>query len=48
MSVVLATQEDQGDCGSKQPRQIVHKTPILKIPHTKQGCWSGSSGSVPA
>jgi hypothetical protein len=30
------------------PRQIVCETPISKIPNTKQGWWSGSSGRAPA
>jgi hypothetical protein len=31
-----------------QPGQIVCKTLAQKIPNTKQGWWSGSSGRAPA
>jgi hypothetical protein len=39
---------DQEDRGLKPAWANSLRNPILKIPNTKQGWWSGSSGKVPA
>jgi hypothetical protein len=39
---------DQEDLSSKPAQANSPKDPILKIPSTKQGWWSGSSGRAPA
>jgi hypothetical protein len=40
--------KDHEDHGSKPARANSSRHPILKIPNTKKGWWSGSSGRAPA